>query len=100
MVTKGALQNVLDVCSSVETSEGTIVDIATVRKQIQATLRGVQQQGFSRSRGGLSRSWVLTQLITKDHEVNMTFLGFLVLFDPPKPEIAETLATSNISAFH
>ena len=38
MVTKGALQNVLDACSSVETSEGTIVDIAAAREQIQQTL--------------------------------------------------------------
>ena len=29
MVTKGALQNVLDVCSSVETKDGKVVDIAT-----------------------------------------------------------------------
>ncbi len=30
MVTKGALQNVLDVCTSAETRDGKIVDIATV----------------------------------------------------------------------
>jgi P-type Mg2+ transporter len=35
MVTKGALQNVLDVCSSAETSEGTIVDIAAMRDNIK-----------------------------------------------------------------
>ena len=35
MVTKGALQNVLDVCSSVETKDGKIVDIATNLDQIR-----------------------------------------------------------------
>src|SRR5512143_943843 len=31
--------------------------------------------------------------ISKDDEAGMTFLGFLVLFDPPKPNIAETIAS-------
>jgi Mg2+-importing ATPase len=30
-------------------------------------------------------------VITKDHEAGMTFLGFLVFFDPPKPGIIETM---------
>jgi Mg2+-importing ATPase len=30
-------------------------------------------------------------VITKDHEAGMTFAGFLVLFDPPKSGITETL---------
>ena len=29
--------------------------------------------------------------ISKDHEAGMTFVGFLVLFDPPKPHILETI---------
>jgi Mg2+-importing ATPase len=31
------------------------------------------------------------KVISKDSEVGMTFLGFLVLFDPGKPKIAETI---------
>jgi len=31
--------------------------------------------------------------IDKAHEADMTFLGFLVLFDPPKPHITETIAS-------
>jgi Mg2+-importing ATPase len=30
--------------------------------------------------------------MTGDHETDMTFLGFLVLFDPPKTKIADTIA--------
>ncbi|HEX7482957.1 MAG TPA: HAD-IC family P-type ATPase, partial [Candidatus Bathyarchaeia archaeon] len=32
------------------------------------------------------------KLITKDSEAGMTFLGFLVLFDPAKPNIAQTIS--------
>ena len=31
--------------------------------------------------------------ISKDHEAGMTFSGFLVLFDPPKPRILETITS-------
>jgi Mg2+-importing ATPase len=31
--------------------------------------------------------------ISKDHEAGMTFSGFIVLFDPPKPKIIETITS-------
>jgi Mg2+-importing ATPase len=39
IVTKGALANVISICSSVETSGGTIVDIAEVREKINSALK-------------------------------------------------------------
>ena len=90
MVTKGALQNVLDICSSVETSEGTIVGIAEVRKQIQQRFEELSSKGF-RVLGIAYRNVGSGKLITKDREADMTFLGFLVLFDPVKSKIAETI---------
>ncbi len=90
MVTKGALQNVLDVCTSVETSEGTIVPIAGVQKQIQQRFEELSSKGF-RVLGIAYKDIGSDKLIAKDSEVGMTFLGFLVLFDPAKPKIAETI---------
>jgi len=90
MVTKGALQNVLDVCTSVETSEATIVPIAGVQKQIQQRFEEFSSKGF-RVLGIAYRDIGSDKLIVKDSEVGMTFLGFLVLFDPAKPKIAETI---------
>lgn len=89
MVTKGALKNVLAVCSSAETSSGA-VDIAAVREQILHRFEDYSRKGF-RLLGVAYRDLGSTSRITKDHENGMTFLGFLVLFDPPKPGIAETL---------
>jgi len=90
MVTKGALQNVLDVCSSVETSEGTVVEVVKVRKQIQERFEEFSSKGF-RVLGIAYRNVGSDRLITKTDEAEMTFLGFLVLFDPIKPKIAETI---------
>ncbi|MCX9025284.1 MAG: magnesium-translocating P-type ATPase [Candidatus Methanoperedens sp.] len=94
IVTKGALQNVLAVCSSAETSDGKIVDIATVKEQIQRCFETQSSQGF-RILGVAYRDIGHDSIITKDHEAAMTFLGFLVLFDPPKPGIAGTINQLN-----
>ncbi|MCX9009571.1 MAG: magnesium-translocating P-type ATPase [Candidatus Methanoperedens sp.] len=90
MVTKGALQNVLAVCSSAETSDEMIVDIATVKEQIQQCFEKQSSKSF-RILGVAYRDVGSDSLITKDHEAAMTFLGFLVLFDPPKPGIVDTI---------
>jgi P-type Mg2+ transporter len=87
MVTKGALTNVLSVCSSAETSDGTIVDIATVKEHILNCFETNSRKGL-RILGIAYRNVGSDSLITKDHEASMTFSGFIVLFDPPKPGIA------------
>ncbi|MCZ7396297.1 MAG: magnesium-translocating P-type ATPase [Candidatus Methanoperedens sp.] len=90
MVTKGALQNVLAVCSSAEISNGKIADIATVKEQIQQCYEKQSSKGL-RILGVAYRDIGSDSIITKDHEAAMTFLGFIVLFDPPKPGIADTI---------
>jgi Mg2+-importing ATPase len=89
-ITKGALQNVLDACSSVETSEATIVPIAGAQKQIQQRFEELSSEGF-RVLGIAYKDVGSDKLISKTSEANMIFLGFLVLFDPAKPKIAETI---------
>ena len=90
MITKGALQNVLAVCSSAENSTGAIVDIEGVREKIQQRFEELSSQGL-RTIGIACRDIGSASQITKDHEADMTFLGFLVLFDPVKPGIVETI---------
>jgi P-type Mg2+ transporter len=92
MVTKGALQNVLAVCSTAETGTGTLVDIALVREQIQQHLEEFSSKGL-RTLGVACKDTGSASLMGKADEAGMTFLGFLVLFDPPKPNIVETIAS-------
>ena len=92
MVTKGALSNILDVCSTVEVKEGSVVKIATMQKQIQKQFEGFSNDGF-RTIGIAYKNLSSESPINKDDEKDMTFLGFLTLFDPPKANIAETIAT-------
>jgi len=92
MVTKGALTNILDVCSSAETPEGSIVEITSMQDQIQKHFSEFSNQGF-RTLGIAYKKLPSESLINKNDEKDMTFLGFLTLFDPPKPNITETIAS-------
>jgi Mg2+-importing ATPase len=91
IITKGALLNVLEVCSSAEIAHGTPVDITTVQDQIRQRFEELSQKGF-RILGMAYRDLGSVNLITKEHETGMTFLGFLVFFDPAKSGIVETIS--------
>jgi len=96
MVTKGALPNVLAACSSAEAAGGKIVEIASVRDRIQQHFEEFSSKGY-RTLGIACKNIGSESRISKDHEAGMTFSGFLVLFDPPKPKIAETIAGLGVS---
>lgn len=91
IVMKGALQNVFSVCSSAETSSGTIVDLTALEERIQRLFEEFGSKGF-RMLGIAYRDISPDSHITKDSETNMTFLGFLIFYDPPKPRIFETIS--------
>jgi Mg2+-importing ATPase len=90
MVTKGALSNVLAVCSSAEIAEERIVDIFTIKEQVQQQFEEFSRKGF-RTLGVAYKDVGSDTVITREQEADMTFLGFLILFDPPKPGIIETI---------
>ncbi|MEH1932273.1 MAG: magnesium-translocating P-type ATPase [Nostoc sp.] len=89
IVTKGALKNILDVCSTVETAEGKTSNIVDQRQKLQQQAEDLGSKGF-RTLGVAYRDFNQDSF-SKDDETNMTFLGYLALFDPPKAGIADTL---------
>jgi Mg2+-importing ATPase len=89
IVTKGALKNILEVCSTVETAEGKAIDIALQREKLHQQAEDLGSQGF-RALGVAYREFN-QESFRKEDETNMTFLGYLALFDPPKAGIADTL---------
>ncbi|MCP2727382.1 magnesium-translocating P-type ATPase [Limnofasciculus baicalensis] len=89
IVTKGALKNILDVCSKVETPDGKTIDIVDEREKLYQEAEELGSKGF-RVLGVAARDFNRDSF-SKDDETNMTFMGYLALFDPPKAGIAETL---------
>ena len=92
MVTKGALSNVLAVCSTVEMPGGKVIDIGTIQEKIGQQFRDLSSKGF-RTLGLAYKDMGSQSSITKDDEVHMTFLGFLVFYDPLKEGIIEVIKT-------
>jgi len=90
IITKGALLNVLEVCSSAEVGDRMTVDMTTVQDRIRQRFEELSQKGF-RILGVAFRELGSVSAIAKEHETGMTFLGFLVFFDPAKNGIAETI---------
>jgi len=90
MITKGALRNVLEACTKAETRQGEIVELAAVRETIEKKFASLSGQGL-RTLGVAYRARPGAGPISKDDETGMTFLGFLVVFDPPKPGVGETI---------
>jgi len=88
IITKGALSNVLSICSHAK-FESETVKLEPVREQILQKFIQLSQQGFRVL--GVSYKNVPNSVLKKEDEANMIFLGFLVLFDPPKAGIIETI---------
>jgi Mg2+-importing ATPase len=90
MLTKGALANVLEVCSKAEKPDGTLIETEEVREKLEKQFENLSATGH-RVLGLAYRDLGKESVITKTHEDQMTFLGFLVFFDPPKQSAVETI---------
>lgn len=95
LVTKGALAQVLEVCTQVETPAGD-VPLASVRPALEARFAELSESGL-RTLGVAVRTLpadaaAAPATATREQETGMTFLGFLAFADPPRPEIGATLA--------
>jgi Mg2+-importing ATPase len=89
MVTKGALTNVLEICTTAERPDGIVVPLAELRDQILERFCYLGYQGY-RVLGLATRSTSLAQVQATD-EANFCFIGFLVFVDPIKPSIVRTI---------
>lgn len=90
MITKGALKNVMEVCSSAEISDGSIVAIETVKDKINDKFKDFSKKGI-RTLGIAYKNLESSSSINKENENNMIFLGLIFLMDPLKPNISHTI---------
>ena len=92
MITKGAIANVLQVCSSVEfAGASSPIDQAKLAA-INERFRQWSGQGF-RVLGVASKSIASRDgSYSRDDEKDLEFNGFLLFFDPPKADAAKAIA--------
>ncbi len=90
LITKGAVENVIQVCDRVllDSQEVSIADqINLIREQYVK----YGDSGY-RTLGVAYRDLGTNTGITRDDETGMVFAGFVVLRDPPKENIADTIS--------
>lgn len=91
MITKGAVKNILEVCVNAENANEGIVDIRIVKEKINNNFESYCRQGF-RTIAVAYKDVTDDPVITKDDETGMTFLGFILLSDPPKEGIIQSIS--------
>ncbi len=90
LITKGAVNQVLEICSQAETADGRQTEIGPLRESIQQQQIRISDQG--RRMLAVAYKDIATDTdLTHDQEGGMIFLGFLVLSDPLKPQVRETV---------
>ena len=90
LVTKGALTNILAICSQAEMSDGSLVPIEQKSSYIMDRYEEFSRNGF-RTLGLAYKLMPKQTELNKTDECNLCFLGFLVFFDPPKTGCSETI---------
>ena len=89
VITKGALLNVLSVCTKAELGNGEVVDISEAQDKIQKKYEEYSNLGYRTL--GIAYKIGIESLHEKEHEKDMIFLGFITLFDPLKENIVDTI---------
>ncbi|MFN9743828.1 MAG: magnesium-translocating P-type ATPase [Acidobacteriota bacterium] len=93
LITKGAFEQVLMICTTVRDDAGTVVPLDERRCQdLRRLFANWSDQGF-RVLGVATRVVEPREEYTTADEAEMTLLGFLLFFDPPRPETAQTIAS-------
>ena len=90
MITKGAVPQVLPVCSEARSNGGRLIALDSIREQLDQLYQRYSHQGF-RVLAVATRDVTGDPLINKEDEHDLTLEGFLLLEDPIKAGIANTL---------
>lgn len=90
IITKGALKNILDVCTYYQDEKNNVLPLDdSRRKDINLKFVSYSESGY-RVLGICSKN-TDKQKITRDDEKEMTFLGFILLEDPLKENVLDSI---------
>lgn len=93
-ITKGALNAILDICDTAETASGQVIPMKDKLTAINDEYKKLSAEGF-RVLGVAHKKGNNDKNFLKEDEADMIFLGFIVLFDPPKKDVLQTIKGLN-----
>ncbi|MFN2197073.1 MAG: magnesium-translocating P-type ATPase [Anaerolineales bacterium] len=92
LITKGALDNVLAVCTHVQGHTSADALDKPRRDAIQAQFQAWSAQGYRVLGVAAKPVSAQAQSFSQQDETGLTFMGFLLFLDPPKPGVQATIA--------
>jgi Mg2+-importing ATPase len=91
LITKGALDNLLSICNSLQSGDGVHPLEAAARAEIEQRYSDWSEKGF-RVLGLATRTVAAqTQEYSQTDEKELIFAGFLLFLDPPKPDVQQVI---------
>jgi Mg2+-importing ATPase len=90
LITKGAFENILDVCTSLQGKDQVIPLDDDHREDLRNRFAGWSDQGY-RVLGVAHKQVAPQDEYPVEEEREMTFAGFLLFFDPPKPDAQQAI---------
>ncbi len=91
MITKGALENVLAVCTHIQVGDEKNTFDSAAQAKVMERLEQWSAQGFRVLGLAVKPADAQKHPYSTADESDLTFMGFLLFFDPPKPQVAETI---------
>ena len=97
MFTKGALEEIVNICNKVK-YKGKIVEINDhIIKQVEKIVKDLEEDGMQVIALASKREYRGVNVFNKDDEKDMVFIGLVAFLDPPKDDVKEMLTNlSNI----
>jgi P-type Mg2+ transporter len=92
LVTKGAPESIIEVCTSVASTTGPVALSEDLRRQVEATLSNLSETGYHVL--GIAQKPITNghMSVSLADERELTLSGFVAFLDPPDPSAAGTLA--------
>jgi Mg2+-importing ATPase len=91
MLTKGAFENLLNICTQAKVGEQTVTISNELKTGIHQRYQNWSEQGFRVLGVAIKPVENCLEAYTRNDEIEMIFAGFLLFFDPPKPGILKTI---------
>ncbi|MDP4255510.1 MAG: HAD-IC family P-type ATPase, partial [Bacteroidota bacterium] len=91
LITKGAFVNVVAICHGVEGADGKAIPLDQVREELMERYSALSGEGYRILGVAYKKRPSGAAGLQQEDEQEMTFLGMVLLTDPPKEGIKETL---------
>jgi Mg2+-importing ATPase len=94
MIVKGAFNEVIQICSQIQLSRGVVEPLENHKRELLNQYEAFSQSGF-RTLAVAIQPLANQTIINKSDEHDLTFIGFVTLFDPVKKDARDTISQLN-----